>query len=63
MATIGLVLASLLLGFPPREMYNIDASRMICNGRGASGARSDIAHNEITHVMCQSVASAFTAGG
>ena len=51
-------------GFLPGEIYNIEASRVICNGTGASGAHSDISHHEVAHLMWQSIAaSAMTAAG
>src|SRR3546814_5762586 len=31
-------------GFAPGRVYNLEASRVICNGHGASGAHSDIPH-------------------
>ncbi len=39
-------------------IYNIDCSRVICNGDGVSGAHSDICHEEIAHAIWQ----AATAG-
>lgn len=34
-------------------IYNLDCSRVICNGGGVSGAHSDICHPEIAHVIWQ----------
>jgi hypothetical protein len=34
-------------------MYNLDCSRVICNGSGVSGAHSDICHPEIAHAIWQ----------
>jgi hypothetical protein len=38
-------------GFKPGAIYNVEASRVIKNGGGASGAHSDIAHPEVAHVF------------
>jgi hypothetical protein len=37
--------------FEPGRVYNLDASRYICHGKGASGAHSDIAHPEVAHAF------------
>jgi hypothetical protein len=34
-------------------VYNLDCSRVICNGGGLSGAHSDICHPEIAHAIWQ----------
>lgn len=44
--------------FAPKHVYNLDASGVIKNGGGFSGAHSDIAHPEVAHVMWQAVAAA-----
>jgi len=36
-----------------RDVANVDASRVICNGTGPSGAHSDISHDEVAHLMWQ----------
>ena len=41
--------------FAPKRVYNLESSRIIANGGGASGAHSDIAHPEVAHVMWQAV--------
>jgi hypothetical protein len=43
--------------FEPKHMYNLDASAVIKNGGGFSGAHSDIAHPEVAHVMWQAATS------
>lgn len=40
-------------GFQPGKIYNLDCSRIICNGSGASGAHSDICHPEVAHLVWQ----------
>lgn len=40
-------------GFDAGRTYNIDASTVICHGRGPSGAHCDIAHPEIAHIFWQ----------
>lgn len=40
-------------GFEPEQIYNVDASTIICSGGGPSGAHSDIAHPEIAHLFWQ----------
>lgn len=42
--------ATFAYGFQPGHVYNIDASRVIAKGDGASGAHSDIVHPEVAHV-------------
>jgi len=39
----------------PGQVYNVDASSVISNGSGASGAHSDICHPEIAHLMWEAV--------
>jgi hypothetical protein len=41
--------------FAPGRVYNLDASEVIKEGGGFSGAHSDIAHPEVAHVMWQAV--------
>jgi hypothetical protein len=43
--------------FEPGTTYNIDASSVICNGGGASGAHSDIAHDQVAHIFWQAALS------
>lgn len=43
-------------GFEPGSIYNINATRIIANGGGFSGAHSDIAHPEVAHVAWQAIA-------
>lgn len=43
-------------GFEPGGIYNVDATRIIANGGGFSGAHSDIAHPEVAHVAWQAIA-------
>jgi hypothetical protein len=38
-------------GFEPRKVYNLESSRYICKGDGASGAHSDIAGAEVAHAI------------
>ena len=40
-------------GFEVGQIYNVDASSVICSGGGPSGAHSDIAHPEIAHLFWQ----------
>jgi len=40
-------------GFDAGNIYNVDASPVICHGGGPSGAHSDIAHPEIAHLFWQ----------
>ena len=42
-------------GFEPGHIYNLEASHVIKNGGGFSGAHSDIAHPEVAHAMWQAV--------
>ena len=37
--------------FEPRKVYNLESSKYICQGGGASGAHSDIAGPEVAHVI------------
>jgi hypothetical protein len=37
--------------FKPNQVYNLEASRYICHGDGASGAHSDIAGAEVAHAI------------
>ena len=43
--------------FTPSYIYNIDASRVIKNGTGTSGAHSDIAHPEVAHLFWSAMLS------
>lgn len=40
-------------GFEADLVYNVEASRVIANGEGPSGAHSDIAHPEVAHLQWQ----------
>jgi hypothetical protein len=42
--------------FEPKRVYNLEASGIIKNGGGFSGAHSDITHPEVAHAMWQAVA-------
>ena len=42
-------------GFKPGRVYNLEASKIIKNGDGASGAHSDIAHPEVAHAFWQAI--------
>jgi len=44
-------------GFDAGHIYNIDASSVICHGRGPTGAHSDIAQPEIAHLFWQAAAA------
>ncbi|MDR6450022.1 hypothetical protein J2794_006162 [Paraburkholderia terricola] len=44
--------------FQPGTIYNVDASNIIKNGEGASGAHSDIAHPEVAHLFWEAVLAA-----
>jgi hypothetical protein len=44
-------------GFECGGTYNIDASPIIRHGGGASGAHSDIAHDEVAHILWQAAAA------
>lgn len=48
--------ADTVYGFELGGIYNVDASRIIANGGGFSGAHSDIAHPEVAHVAWQAIA-------
>jgi hypothetical protein len=50
--------ASFAYGFRPGTIYNLEASDVIKNGSGASGAHSDIAHPEVAHAFWSAVLSA-----
>jgi len=43
--------ANFAYGFRPGTIYNLEASDIIKNGGGASGAHSDIAHPEVAHAF------------
>lgn len=43
--------------FEPKHVYNLEASGIIKDGGGFSGAHSDIAHPELAHVLWQAVAA------
>jgi len=43
--------ANFTYGFKPGAIYNLEASGVIKNGGGASGAHSDIAHPEVAHAF------------
>lgn len=43
--------------FEPKHVYNLEASGIIKDGGGFSGAHSDIAHPEVAHVLWQAVAA------
>ena len=43
--------ANFAYGFRPGTIYNLEASEIIRNGGGASGAHSDIAHPEVAHAF------------
>src|SRR5678816_3564875 len=43
--------ANFTYGFKPGAIYNLEASGIIKNGGGASGAHSDIAHPEVAHAF------------
>jgi hypothetical protein len=49
-------------GFIRGEIYNVEASRVITNGGGPSGAHSDISHDEVAHVMWQAVTASVVGG-
>lgn len=38
-------------GFKRRKVYNLESSKYICKGEGASGAHSDIAGPEVAHAL------------
>lgn len=46
--------------FEPGKIYNIDSSRVICNGDGPSGAHSDLCHPEVAHVVWQAAFAGVT---
>ena len=43
-------------GFVLGGIYNIDATRIIANGSGFSGAHSDISHPEVAHLAWEAIA-------
>jgi pimeloyl-ACP methyl ester carboxylesterase len=43
--------ADAVYGFEPGRVYNLESSRYICEGGGASGAHSDIAKPEVAHAV------------
>ena len=45
--------ADFTYGFKKGRVYNLEASGIIKNGEGFSGAHSDLAHPEVAHVMWQ----------
>jgi len=47
--------ATFAYGFQPGTIYNLESSAIICNGGGASGAHSDIAHPEVAHAFWAAV--------
>jgi hypothetical protein len=42
-------------GFKAGSVYNLDASGVVRNGEGASGAHSDIAHPELAHAYWEAI--------
>ncbi|HEY4958960.1 MAG TPA: CHAT domain-containing protein, partial [Caldimonas sp.] len=50
--------ATFAYGFKAGAIYNLEASAIICNGGGASGAHSDIAHPEVAHAFWSAILSA-----
>jgi hypothetical protein len=40
-----------LYDFAGNRIFNLESSRVICNGTGASGAHSDIVHPEVAHAV------------
>jgi hypothetical protein len=42
-------------GFKRSQVYNLDASEVIKNGTGISGAHSDIAHPEVAHAAWEAI--------
>ena len=50
-------------GFEPGGVYNLEASNIIKNGGGASGAHSDIAHPEVAHAFWEAVLTRAPSGG
>jgi hypothetical protein len=45
-------------GFHGGSVYNVDASKVITEGSGPSGAHSDIAHPQIAHLQWQAAMAA-----
>ncbi|MBV9892270.1 MAG: CHAT domain-containing protein, partial [Rhizobacter sp.] len=52
--------ATFRYGFQPATIYNLEASDVIKNGDGVSGAHSDIAHPEVAHAFWSVVLGAPT---
>jgi hypothetical protein len=44
-------------GFATGRIYNLEASGVIKNGSGASGAHSDISHPEVAHALWEAVSA------
>src|SRR5215472_846011 len=53
--------AAFRYGFRAGTIYNLEASDVIKNGGGASGAHSDIAHPEVAHAFWSAVLAAPTS--
>jgi hypothetical protein len=53
--------ATFRYGFQTGTIYNLEASDVIKNGGGASGAHSDIAHPEVAHAFWSAVLAAPTS--
>jgi len=49
--------ATATYSFQPKHVYNLEASGIIKDGGGFSGAHSDIAHPEVAHVFWQAIAT------
>jgi hypothetical protein len=47
-------------GFRPHTVYNLNASQVIKNGEGPSGAHSDICHPEVAHAVWQAMTTGVT---
>ena len=47
--------ATSVYAFKTGTLYNVEASRVIKEGGGASGAHSDIAKPEVAHALWQAV--------
>jgi hypothetical protein len=45
-------------GMQPGQVYNVEASSVICEGGGFSGAHSDIVHPQIAHVFWSAAVAA-----
>jgi pimeloyl-ACP methyl ester carboxylesterase len=48
-------------GFMPHTVYNLNASEVIKEGEGPSGAHSDICHPEVAHAAWEAMTSNFNA--